>query len=636
MVARHLQFLRFSLVLSIAMNVFYEEDGEFKVGAVLADNDASLQVEAPHGKRSKVKSSTVLLRFEAPAHTAFMAEAQAQADAIDIDFLWQCCGADEFSYDTLTREYYGHAPGAVESAAVLMRLHGAPMYFYKKGRGRYKAAPEESLKAALASVERKKLQAQAKVVYVEELAAGRLPEAFHPLLDALLYKPDKMGIEWKALEEASAAAKLLPVRLLERCGALTDTRAYHQNRFLFEHFPRGAGFAKVPAVVVPADLPLAEVQAYSIDDTATTEIDDAFSLQILPGGARRLGIHIAAPALGITPDSPLDAIARERMSTVYFPGGKITMLPDVAVEAYTLAAGRECPALSIYFDVAEDFSITGHETRIERVLIADNLRHEALEPVFNATTLATGKVAHPQGEALAWLWQFSGGRLYARKGDQPPMEDRPEFVFQVSDDRVAISRRQRGTPIDRVVAELMILANSTWAGELHAAGQPALYRVQSGGKVRGSTAAGPHDGLGVAQYMWASSPLRRYADLINQRQLIARVRGEAPVYSGKGTALLTAMRDFEAAYDVYGEYQRTMERYWSLRWLLQEQAATVTGVVLRENLVRLDMVPITQRVPSLDATVVPGARIELAVGAVDLLELGAQLDFKAILEVPQS
>ncbi len=618
------------------MNVFYEEDGEFKVGAVLADNDSSLQVEAPHGKRSKVKSSAVLLRFEIPAHTAFMAEAQGQADAIDIDFLWQCCGPEEFAYDVLAREYFGRAPNAFESAGVLMRLHGAPMYFYKKGRGRYKAAPEEALKAALASVERKKLQAQAKSAYMGELAEGRLPEAFRPMLEALLYKPDKNSIEWKALEEAATVAKVTPLRLLERCGALTDTHAYHLNRFLFEHFPRGAGFPDVPATTAPVGLPLAEAEAYSIDDAATTEIDDAFSLQALPGGTKRLGIHIAAPALGITPDSPLDAIARERLSTVYFPGGKITMLPDAAVETYTLAAGRECPALSIYFDVAEDFSITGHETRLERVMIADNLRHDTLEPVFNAATLATGAVAHPQGEALAWLWQFSGSRLHVRKGDLPPMEDRPEFVFQVNDGRVCISRRQRGTPIDQVVAELMILANSTWAGELHAAGQPALYRVQSGGKVRSSTAGGPHDGLGVAQYMWASSPLRRYADLVNQRQLIARARGEAPVYSAKDTTLLAAMRDFEAAYEIYGDYQRNMERYWSLRWLLQEKTATVTGVVLRENLVRLDAVPVTQRVPSLTEAVAAGTRVELAVGAVDLLELGVHLDFKTVLDAPQS
>jgi exoribonuclease-2 len=614
------------------MNVFYEEDGELKVGAVLADNDTSLQVEAPHGKRSKVKASTVLLRFESPAHTAFMAGVQQQADAIDIDFLWQCCAADEFGYDTLAREYYGHAPDAVESGAVLMRLHGAPMYFYKKGRGRYKAAPEDALKAALASVERKRLQAVAKAAYIDEMAAGRLPEPFRPLLDTLLYKPDKNSIEWKALDEASAAAKLSPARLLERCGALPDLHQYHLRRFLFEHFPQGAGFPELPAAEIPSDLPLAEVVAYSIDDAETTEIDDAFSLQDLPGGNRRLGIHIAAPALGILPDSPLDAVARERLSTVYFPGGKITMLPDHVVAAYTLAAGRECPALSIYFDIGTDFSVLSHETRVERIRIADNLRHDTLEPVFNAAALASGSIDHPQGVALAWLWQFSGHLLIARKGDAPRGEDRPEFVFRVDDERISISRRQRGTPIDQVVAELMILANSTWAGELHREGQCGLFRVQSGGKVRTSTAAGPHDGLGVAHYMWASSPLRRYTDLINQRQLIARARRQPPVYQARDTALLAAMRDFEAAYDVYAEYQRTMERYWSLRWLMQEQVTTATGVVLmRENMVRLDSIPLVQRVPSLPAIVTPGQRVELAVGAVDFLDLTLDLEFKGVI-----
>ncbi len=615
------------------MNVFYEEDGELKVGAVLADNETSLQVEAPHGKRSKVKASAVLLRFESPAHTAFMPAVRTQADAIDIDFLWQCCGAEDFGYDTLAREYYGQAPDAVQSAAVLTRLHSAPMYFYKKGRGRYKAAPEEALKAALASVERKHLQALAKAAYVDELAAGRMPESFQPLLDTLLYKPDKNSIEWKALDEASAAAKLSPARLLERCGALPDLHQFHLRRFLFEHFPKGPGFPDLPAPTFPADLPLAEVEAYSIDDAETTEIDDAFSLQELPGGNRRLGIHIAAPALGIQPDSPLDAAARERLSTVYFPGGKITMLPDHVVAAYTLAAGRVCPALSIYFDVAADFSLLSHETRVERIRIANNLRHDTLEPVFNAEALSRGEIDHPQGAALAWLWQFSGHLLIARKGDGPRGEDRPEFVFRVDDGRVSISRRQRGTPIDQVVAELMILANSTWAGELHDAGQCALFRVQSGGKVRTSTAAGPHDGLGVAQYMWASSPLRRYTDLINQRQLIARAQNEPAVYQGKDTALLAAMRDFEVAYDVYNEYQRTMERYWSLRWLAQEQLTAVTGTVLmRENLVRLDAVPLVQKVPSLPATVTPGQRVELGVGAIDLLDLGLELAFKAVLE----
>src|SRR5690242_12465160 len=125
------------------MNVFYEEDGGFKVGAVLADNDTSVQVEAAHGKRSKIKSAAVLVRFNEPALGAFMQMAQGIADGIDLDFLWQCCGTDEFSFDELGAEYYGHAPTAAESAGLVLKLHSAPMYFYRKGKGRYKAAPAE-------------------------------------------------------------------------------------------------------------------------------------------------------------------------------------------------------------------------------------------------------------------------------------------------------------------------------------------------------------------------------------------------------------------------------------------------------------------------------------------------------------
>src|SRR6476619_1214471 len=177
------------------MNVFYEEEGTFKVGAILADNDTSLQVEAAHGKRSKIKASAVLLRFDQPALAAFADAAQRVAADVDVDFLWECCGADEFSFEVLGKEYFGHAPSALESAALLYKLHGAPMYFYKKGRGRYKAAPAEALKAALASVEKKRLQAEQKEQWRDELIAGRLPHEFVPHVNHLLYAPDKNRME---------------------------------------------------------------------------------------------------------------------------------------------------------------------------------------------------------------------------------------------------------------------------------------------------------------------------------------------------------------------------------------------------------------------------------------------------------
>lgn len=610
------------------MNVFYEEEGSFKVASVLVDNETSLQVEAPHGKRSKVKASAVLFRFDGGSLAQFMEAAQRLADAMDADFLWQCCGQEEFAFDTLAKDYFGRAPAPAESAGLLLKLHGAPMYFYRKGRGRYRAAPPEALKAALASVERKRREVEQRDRYVAELEQFRLPAGFEPLTDQLLYRPDKAGVQWKALDAACASLKLSPARLLERCGALASPHDYHLRRFLFEHFPRGAGFPPLPAPGIPRDLPLAQAEAFSIDDTTTTEIDDAFSVAALPNGNVRVGIHIAAPALGMAAGGEIDAEARERLSTVYYPGGKITMLPEEMIAAFSLVERRLCPALSRYVEFAPDFSIVAQATRIERVAVAENLRHYALEEVFNESTVASGSVEHPRGEALFTLWRVARALEAARRVGEAAQEPRPEFSFYFEDDRVRIVRRRRGTPIDRIVSELMIHVNGAWGGELAAGGVAAIYRVQEGGKVRMSTVPAGHQGLGVENYAWASSPLRRYVDLVNQRQLIALARAEAPPYRPADEALLAAMRDFEAASEAYNDFQRQMERYWSLRWLIQEGAQTATATVIRESLARFDELPLVARVPSLPA-LPAGARVELVVADIDLLDLTLRCEYRA-------
>lgn len=613
------------------MNVFYEEDGVFRVGSVLADNESSLQIEAPHGKRSKIKASAILFRFDGAGLGEFMGSAQKLAEGIDADFLWQCCGQDEFSFEVLAKDYYGHVPAPLESAGLLLKLHGAPMYFYKKGRGRYKAAPPDSLKAALASVERKRKEAEQRARYVAQLVAGQLPPEFAPLRRALLYQPEKQGAEWKALEEACEKLKLTPAKLFERCGALPSTHDYHLERFLFEHFARGTAFPEAAAVPVPRDLPLSDIETFSIDDATTTEIDDAFSVTKLAGGNFRVGIHIAAPALGIAPGSAIDAVARGRLSTVYYPGGKITMLPEGAIEAYTLAERRNCPALSLYLEVAADLSVTSCATRVECITVAENLRHDALEKVFNEAALASGRVEHRHGEALSLLWRLARSLEEKRRGAVPEYEPRPEYTFNVEGDRVRILRRLRGTPVDKLVSELMIQVNGTWGRELAANGVAGIYRVQDGGKVRMSTVPAGHEGLGVESYAWASSPLRRYVDLVNQRQLIALARGETPPYQANDESLLAAMRDFESTYDAYGEFQRQMERYWCLRWITQENVQALTATVIRESLARFEELPLVVRVPSLPA-LAPGTRVELQVSGLDLLELTLQCEFKRQLD----
>lgn len=617
------------------MNVFYEEEGVFKIGAILADNTTSLQVEAPHGKRSKIKASSVLLRFNAPPLSEFMDLAQKTAGDLDPNFLWECCVSDtEFTSDVLGADYFGHAPSAVEAAAVLIRLHGAPMYFYKKGKGRYKAAPPEALKAALASQEKKRRQAEQQSRYAQLLSAFTLPDEFRPLLPDLLYQPDKNTIEWKALDAASTAAKLSVARLLEKCGAIPSSHDYHFNRFLREYFPEGTDFGALDAdseLSDPADLPVANVAAFSMDDATTTEIDDAFSVTPLTLGSFRIGIHIAAPALGIAPGSPLDIAAAKRLSTVYLPGNKITMLPEAVIHHYTLGEERLCPALSLYLDVADDFTVTATHSRIEQVKIAANLRHDTLEQHFNEYTLAANNLDHPFGKELRLLWNFACKMEALRGKASDSNNEKIDYSFNIKHDRVTISERRRGSPIDKVVSELMIYVNAEWGKQLADGGVAGIYRSQGGGKVKMSTSPAPHQGLGVSQYAWISSPLRRYVDVINQRQLIALLRREAPPYTRESNGLLIPMRDFEAAYEAYGEFQRGMERYWCLRWLLQENISMVTAQVLKENLVKFDRLPLVVRVPSLP-DVLPETQIEMEISQIDLLDLTFNTRFLRKLE----
>lgn len=636
------------------MNLFFEESGDFKVGTVLSTAGEAYQVELASGKRSKVKIKDVLLQYEKPAPEVLLDEAKAIAAEVDLDFLWEVAGQEEFGFAELGAEYFGHAPLPAEAAGLVLALHNAPIYFYKKGRGRYKAAPEQSLRAAQAGIEKKKQQALVQAAYVDELKAGMLPASMQTMVAQLLFKPDKNTIEYKALAAAADELQTTPERLMLSTKGIPSPKDLHMGRFLFENFPRGAGFPPVAVPATPAALPVAQVAAFSIDDVTTTEIDDAFSVEHLDDGTVRVGIHIAAPGLAIKPDDEIDKIARARMSTVYMPGDKITMLPDEVVNAFTLAEGTTCPAVSLYAVLnPQDWSTISTTTRAELVPIQSNLRHNDLDALVNEETLESGEGEYPHKAELGLLWKWAlkleEGRMAKREafGLRPEQGNRVDFNFYVEDDVVSIVRRKRGAPLDKIVAELMIFANSTWGKLLHDSGVPGIYRSQGAGsgagwaakmQVRMVTHAAPHQGLGVDQYAWSTSPLRRYTDLVNQWQIIAAAeRGvAAPLvapFKPRDATLFSIVSAFDAAYAAYNDFQQTMERYWCLRWLGQEGVKQADAVVLKDDVLRLSDVPLVIRLAGMPQ-VARGTPVRLDIVRWDEVDLSLEARLLEVVAAP--
>ena len=634
------------------MYVLFEEAGKFMAGRLMSEAEASAQVELDSGKRVKVKAAQMLLRFDKPAPSALLSEASELAQTIDLDLAWEFAPDEEFGFADLAADYFSVGPTPVQQAASLLRLFEAPHYFRRAGKGRFRKAAAEIVQQALAAIEKKK-QVQAQIeAWAQELVAGTCPQPVREQLYKILFKPDKNAPEYKAVVEASKSSQKAPLDLLQDAGAIDSPWDFHWQRFLFEWFPKGTGFPHLQAPAITDDLPLADVQAFSIDDSHTTEIDDALSLQGLGTGTVTVGIHIAAPGLAVLPGTPIDQLGRNRLSTVYMPGYKITMLPDAVVQRYTLSEGQACPAVSLYVTFKEDdLEIQKTETRLERVPIAVNLRHDQLDDRITREWLegadTTDHADVPVSRAtLAFFWRLAQ-TLKARREvvrGKPETFSRPDYSFKLErtsndtpptgEETVIIGTRQRGAPLDLMVAEAMILANSTWGQWLAQLGVPGIYRSQAslapGVKVRMGTKALPHAGIGVPSYAWSTSPLRRYTDLVNQWQIIACARHGATAalaapFKPKDAELFSIISGFDAAYSGYNAVQSGMERYWTLKHLQQQGITELDAALVKEAgggawLVRAETLPLVLTV--MGAQGLPrGAKVRVKLGEIDLMAL---------------
>ncbi|MEQ1535353.1 MAG: RNB domain-containing ribonuclease [Burkholderiaceae bacterium] len=631
------------------MYALFEESGKFLAGRVMSTTDASAQIELDSGKRVKVKMAHVMVQFEKPAPAELISGAQKIQSTIDPALAWEFSPEEEFGFADLASDYFNDKPTVEQQVAALFCLFETPHYFRRAGKGRFKKAPTEIVQLALLAIEKKKQQLLQISEWAISLGNGICPEPIRDQLYKILFKPDKNAGEYKAVVEAARNTKLPPLDLLQQAGAITSPYQFHWQRFLFDNFPKGIAFPALNAPLIADELPLATVAAFSIDDSATTEIDDALSVQGLGTGKVVVGIHIAAPALAILPNSDIDKVARNRLSTVYMPGNKITMLPDAVVQNYTLAEGKNCPAVSLYVTFDEmSFDIISTESKIESVPIVANLRHDTLEDVITEAWLESSgnralngiQPAYLLPESLSFLYQLAKNLKQKREvvRGKPETFNRPDYNFKLIDKNntgphgeevVEITTRKRGSPLDLIVAEAMILANSTWGQLLAEYGVPGIYRSQAslapGVKVRMGTKALPHAGIGVPSYAWSTSPLRRYTDMVNQWQIISCIKhGKtallAAPFKPKDADLFSIISNFDNTYSAYNQYQNGMERYWTLKYLQQNNITELNATLFKENMVRADDLPLV--LPVLGANNLDrNAKVVVKLGDINLMTL---------------
>jgi exoribonuclease II len=666
-------------------------------------------------KEAKIKLKEAIFS-DSKSHSA--TDFEAAIAGIDIELLWEYAPEEGVELSDLAKEYFSHV-GACEIFALLHVLFENPIYFLRKNDVWQKASIEQ-LNQAKAAVLKRQEQDALKQSYQNQLLAGELPKDFEGLVFELLFQPNKNSIEFKALDAVAKLKNTDIQALFLKLGAIKNARVFHEMKFLQNQFPKGVAhqtpeFGALLAKKLDA-LPVNNlVQAFSIDDAATTEIDDAFSIQYHPEkeGFFTLGIHIAAPSLGIEIDDHWDRAARERLSTVYAPSQKITMLPDDVISKFTLKEGQLCPALSLYLeiekktpinhldqnqdqnqnavsseksekseklnntaeqksnDLTQEYIIHQTTSVAEKIYISHNIRYDLLEDIITPQHLSNQNKAaidqetrYPHAQEIHDLWYLAqflfAKRQIARQkfGLRPDQLEKTEYSFVIhgakdlqnesqdnqsadlNQERVELIKRKRGSPLDLIVAELMILANQTWALFLHEHKLTAIYRTQKtwgGFRTRLQTHKDVHEGLGVEAYIWSTSPLRRYLDLLHQWQILAAIEyGNAAalqsIFNQDNTRVFQILQNFQEVYSAYQEYQQKMEDYWCLRWISQENIKEITGTIGKEGWVRFHDLPLSKKLQQLSEH--KGKHVRLNLQGIDELNLSLELQVLEIYEPP--
>lgn len=505
------------------------------------------------------------------------------SQGLDLEALAECL------WDSLTSE---------RAYSLFSALRDDKLYFKEKG-GKYEPRPQaqvDELRKQQAAVANKG-RAQAEMV-------ARLEARFADPGAALGAEELKRleAVKKYALWGDEAADKNAGLELLKLLGRpqteagafqlLVDSGVWHRHENLDVH---RAGLtadfdpelSEAAAAVARKDpehwVDLTALSTVTIDDDTTTEVDDALSVETLADGRQRFWVHIADPGRWIAPGSVLDLEARRRGTTVYLPTGRFTMFPPALAEGpFSLNPGADTPALSFGCLLDEAGALVEFTVAPSSIRVTRRLSYHQAEDLLAAGDPLVKALADTA--ALREAWRRSQGAV---------MISLPETEVKVdlASNKVEIGIYTAEAARDWV-AEFMVLAGEAAARFASERQVPVLYRVQRPGDpievdhlpegpvrefakivsmIRSglSVEPGPHAGLGLGAYIQATSPIRRYGDLVAHRQLKAAAAEETPPYTADDLAAIAA--ELDPLNGQAAKMERTADRYWVTEYLARNK-----------------------------------------------------------------
>jgi len=530
---------------------------------------------------------------------------EQESQDIQLEELWTLVSEEEgvWAFEELSDLYFGDDVNAQQQATFVMALDRGD-YFESDGRS-FRALDEETIQEREAAAQKEEAREEERLQFVDWFVNGvgdPIPDWIERIKDVVIHGEHSNQTRWL---DRMVGESVTPKRAFDR---LVKHGIWDKHIFLDlirEGIEVDFSSAVLNAVedvqfedllADPSREDLRHVEAVTIDDAPTQDMDDAVSVQFFKDGTCQIGVHITDVSALVAIDTVLDKEASQRAASMYLPDQKIAMLPSVLSEGMgSLQPGQERLAISMVCKVDRNGNLG--DTKFSRSVIRcrEKLSYDDVDVILSEPN-------HPRYPMLHMLFQV-GEQLLMNRIDAGALSvANLNRRVEVGDDgEITVSIQTKHSRADLLVSELMVFTNAE-VGRLCAENKvPVFYRVQQAPDIseveptenerlhryrvlkqmRPATSTltpGTHGGLGVTPYCQATSPLRRYLDLVTQRQLAGFLADGKSPYSEDD---LNGVGDGNAdRARTIGRLERQRERYWLCRYLNALRGETFEALVL--------------------------------------------------------